>query len=288
MIKLLKKIKRYFYLRILGKKILRYFKNKYSLLTPEQREVLVYIERNNVKVYPYEFLDKYDFAPVDLFFDNELGLFYVIYLGKKLFFPGNMQVETIKDMYRQLIKEQDPRSPHRYTDKDFTVENGDVVFDIGAAEGIFSLSVVEYASKIVLFEPDSNWNNALEATFAPWKDKIQIINKFVSDSTLGNAIELGNVIELAANKSVFIKIDTEGCERSVLKGAERIFKSGARLKLAICAYHRQNDESEIGEMLIKLNFKTHFSNGYVLRWYAPDFSPPFLRRGVIRAQLDKC
>lgn len=288
MIKLLKKIKRYFYLRILGKKILQYFKNKYSLLTPEQREVLVYIERKNVKVYPYEFLDKYDSALVNVYFDNELRLYYIMHLNKRLFFPKNMPVETIKDMYRQLIKEQDDGSPHRYTDKDFTVENGDVVFDIGAAEGMFSLSVIEHAGKIVLFEPDSNWNNALEATFAPWKDKIQIINKFVSDTTSGNAIELDSVIELVANKSVFIKIDTEGCERSVLKGAERIFKSGAKLKLAICAYHRQNDESEIGEMLKKLNFNTHFTNGYMLRWYDPDFSPPFLRRGIIRAQLNKC
>ena len=32
-----------------------------------------------------------------------------------------------------------------------------------------------------MFEYDSEWREALEATFTPWADKVEIINKYVSD-----------------------------------------------------------------------------------------------------------
>jgi hypothetical protein len=37
------------------------------------------------------------------------------------------------------MREQDPDSPHRYLTDSFTIGNDDVLADIGAAEGNFSL-----------------------------------------------------------------------------------------------------------------------------------------------------
>ena len=54
------------------------------------------------------------------------------------------------------------------------------LLDVGAAEGFFALSVIEHVKEIILFECDVEWIKALEATFKPWKDKVFIINKYVS------------------------------------------------------------------------------------------------------------
>ena len=72
-------------------------------------------------------------------------------------------------------------SPHRYLTESFTIGQNDVLADIGAAEGNFSLAVIEKVKKIYIFEYDQEWIEALRATFAPWSDKVEIINKFVSD-----------------------------------------------------------------------------------------------------------
>ena len=78
-------------------------------------------------------------------------------------------------MYNLLSKEQDVRSAHRYLDGAFTFEKGEILVDAGVAEGNFALDVVEKASKLILFEADREWIEPLQATFAPWKEKIVIV-----------------------------------------------------------------------------------------------------------------
>ncbi|MDR0567342.1 MAG: methyltransferase, partial [Prevotellaceae bacterium] len=58
---------------------------------------------------------------------------------------------------------------------------GDVVVDAGVAEGIFALSVVERAKELYLFEADKDWIAPLEATFAPFGNKANIVNCYVAD-----------------------------------------------------------------------------------------------------------
>jgi len=43
------------------------------------------------------------------------------------------------------------------------------------------LNAIEKVSKIILFETNVNWVEALNATFEPWKDKVTIVNKFVGN-----------------------------------------------------------------------------------------------------------
>ena len=58
---------------------------------------------------------------------------------------------------------------------------GKSLLDVGSAEGIFTLDVIDLIEHAYLFECDDEWVEALEATFLPWKDKITIVRKYVSD-----------------------------------------------------------------------------------------------------------
>ena len=68
-----------------------------------------------------------------------------------------------------------------YLSDNFTVQQDDVLLDVGSAEGIFALTHIEKLKHVVLFERNAQWVEALEATFAPWKEKVTIIRKYVSD-----------------------------------------------------------------------------------------------------------
>jgi hypothetical protein len=52
------------------------------------------------------------------------------------------------------------------------------------------------------------------------------------------------------------------------------------MQLAVCLYHRQEDEVAYTDML-KEYFTLSFSSGYY--WQMPDPRPPFFRHGVLRA-----
>ena len=64
---------------------------------------------------------------------------------------------------------------------DFNLNDSDVLADFGAAEGNFTLAVIDRIKKAYLFEYDPEWIEALRLTFKPWQDKVEIVPKFVSD-----------------------------------------------------------------------------------------------------------
>jgi hypothetical protein len=82
----------------------------------------------------------------------------------------------------------------------------------------------------------------------------------------------------------FIKIDVDGAEHSLLKGAKNILSNGDPLKVAICTYHNQNDEKEFDAILKAYGFKTSTSPKFMLFHYDDNIKEPYLRRGVIRAE----
>jgi predicted RNA methylase len=131
-----------------------------------------------------------------------------------------------------LLAEQDTDSPHKYLNGNFSFEDNSVALDIGAAEGIFSLMVIENARKMYIVEPDSFWVEALEATFKEWKFKTTIIKKSASSQNDDNNIALD---EFFFNEELnFIKIDAEGAEIEILLGAERILKQQNQIKNRGC------------------------------------------------------
>ena len=98
--------------------------------------------------------------------------------------------------YRSLEEEQDLHSPHYYFFDGLTLSENSVVADIGVAEGNFGLKIVDRVKELYLFECDAGWIEALEATFEPWKDKVHIVNRFVSDTTSSDTVRLDDFSEI--------------------------------------------------------------------------------------------
>jgi hypothetical protein len=207
---------------------------------------------------------------------------YVFLDGKKLYFKKRWGKKKIQNLYNLLSKEQDVRSPHRYLTDQFKFEDGEILIDAGVAEGNFALTVVERASKLILFEADKEWIEPLNATFEPWKDKVVIVNKFVSDITDSTNTTIDDFIS-PGNTPMFLKIDVEGAESRLLKGCSRIIAEQNPLKVAICTYHKQDDEQKFSSLLTQHKFQVTHSDGYMLFFYDKQMKAPYFRRGLLRA-----
>lgn len=232
-------------------------------------------------IFPYDFSLEYDHMKVRAFKDEDNGLYYVKHKGKRLYYSREFNNEAIvRYMYTSICIEQDPRSPHCYLTKNFDVMEGDIVLDIGAAEGNFSLDVVERAGKIYLFETDERWIEALNLTFAPWKDKVEIINKYVSDSDNGRSVKLSTLF--AGKKIDFIKMDVEGAEVKILRSSRDIIDRQKNIRLAVCTYHTNEDATLIEEIMKIYRIDYEFSEGYMLFIYS-HLTPPYFRKVLLRA-----
>jgi hypothetical protein len=205
--------------------------------------------------------------------------------GKRLYFKKRWSVKRIQHSFNELTREQDKESPHRYLSDDFKIDEGEVLVDIGVAEGNFALGAIEKASRVIMFETDKEWIEALNATFEPWKDKVLIVNKFVSDVTDKKNTTLDDYFG-KEEKITFLKIDVDGAEARLLNGCKRVLSEQKPLKIAVCTYHKQGDEKEFDALLRKNDFKTSHSNGFMLFYYDKMMKAPYLRRGVIRAVKD--
>ena len=266
----------------LRKSILEYYSGTLGEPSEEIEVVLDYLRSNPIAVFPYPFQNKYNADEIEVLEDKTRDLRYVMLDGKKLYFKKRWSNKRIRHSFNELTREQDPQSPHRYLNKDFKLAEGDVLVDIGVAEGNFALEAVEKASRLILFETDKEWIEALNATFEPWKNKVLIVNKFVSDVTNATNTTLDDFFPAGETIS-FLKIDVDGAESRLLKGCARILGEQKPLKLAVCTYHKQNDESEFDSLLKQNGFATSHSDGYMLFYYDKKMKAPYLRRGLIRA-----
>lgn len=267
----------------LRKKIPEYFNAlPQGEINEEQKEVLRYLEQNPVTTYPYPFNEKYLTENIEVFHDRDSSMHYVVHEGRRLYFKRRWGVKRIRRAWSELLKEQDPGSPHRYLTGNFGISAEDVVADIGAAEGNFALSAVEKVKKIYLFEYDSEWTEALEMTFAPWKDKVTIINRYVSDTDQGKFIRFDSLFR-NNNDVTFIKIDVDGYEQKVLDGCSELLGSNVPLKIVLCTYHKAEDEHDFTALLLEKGFKVEPSSGYTIFYYDKKLKAPWLRRGLIRA-----
>jgi hypothetical protein len=245
-------------------------------------KIIEYFEYGfSLSVFPYSFPRRHDSSDIEIYCNKTCEMKYVLHYGKKMYFPKTWKDDSIRAYYNGLLIEQDVNSPHRYETPDFCVKDGDVIADIGAAEGIWALTYAEKAAKIYLFECEALWINALEKTFEPWKEKVVMINKYISNVTDKNKITLDEF--LCGQPINFIKADIEGAEIQLLEGAKNVLTNQNNLKFLLCAYHRKNDEVRLKELLEKYGFQTEYSKGYMLFIYDPDLDEPYIRRGLIRA-----
>jgi hypothetical protein len=253
-----------------------------DVIDSEIFEIANYFKTCGFSVFPYGFIKKYHESDVDVFFDKMTGTLFVLHGNKKLYFPEGWNIDRIRAYYNGLRIEQDKNSPHKYEANEFVVQEGDVIADVGAAEGIWALNYVEKAEKIFLFECSQEWIKALEKTFEPWKEKVVIANKYISNINDGKNVTLDSFFD--KKRIDFIKADIEGMEIKLLEGSKYILANNGKLKLLLCTYHKKDDGEKIKEILEKNDFKTEFSKGYMLyNYYDKELEKPYYRRGLLRA-----
>ena len=248
----------------------------------EQAEIVSYLRNNPVTIFPYSFNNDYSPDNTEVFTDQESRMLYVFLEGRRLYFRKGWSKNRIKRAFTDLCREQDINSPHRYLNDSFEVDKNDIIADIGAAEGNFSLSVIEKVKKIYLFESDSRWIEALHETFAPWSDKVEIINKRVADFDDATHIRFDTFYNKRKDIT-FLKIDVEGAEQNVLNSCKTVLSGKVPVKIALCTYHKSNDEKDFTELLQKYGFSVSKSKGYMIHYYDKNIKVPWLRRGLIRA-----
>jgi hypothetical protein len=266
----------------LAKKIPAFHTDSAGFATDAERQAVIdYINRRGVQIFPYDFTDKYSPSSIEVLEDASCGLKYVMMDNKRLYFKRRWSAQRIRKSFHDLSLEQDQDSPHRYLSEEFTVSTSDVMADFGAAEGNFSLSVIDKIEKVYLFESDPEWIEALEMTFLPWKDKVEIVPLFVSD--INDEKHCSGDVFFADKELTFMKIDVDGGERKLLSGFADTIKNSSKMQIALCTYHQHNDEKEFSSMLSGQGYAVTPSKGYMIFYYDKKLKAPYLRRSLIRA-----
>ena len=272
----------------LTKRVVEYLHSEdCTLPVSEKASIRKYFPGTIVYQISYPFCKEYLYKRINVSWDNAKLLYYVYHNKRKLFFRKGLSKSKIRYLYNSLCLEQDTRSPHSYFAFPIDYRATDIVADIGAAEGIWALDIVEKVKEIYLFECDETWIEALQATFEPWKNKIHIVNKFVTDFTDGENTTLDDYFY---GKNIFpdiIKADIEGAEVACMKGASKLLNQHISHAI-VCTYHNYDDFIAVSEIMKQYQFKIQPSDGYMITIYSePDYTckdiTKLFRKGLIHA-----
>lgn len=225
-----------------------------------------------------------------VFFDEECNLPYIHFktIGgdwRRMYFPQERKffIYNGEKFVNNLMMEQQPTSPHLYTTAEHNVHADDILIDAGVCEGNFALRYVDICSKIYLFEPDPRWLEPLKQTFKDYRDKVEIIPRFVSDITEHNVTRIDDAMPNLRGKNIFLKMDVEGSEPNALRGAEKLLTNN-NVRASICTYHHADDLVRVKSILQRYGYKTSTSDGYMIFvWDREIFNTADFRKGVVRA-----
>ena len=183
-------------------------------------------------------------------------------LTEKLFWPLTFPIEGINQVTAETF---DSNDWHFYQKENTVIAQDEVLLDIGTAEGLFPLTVINKCKHIYMIEPSSTFCDMLNLTFQNFSDKVTVYKTavgnedgvvyFEEDSLAGQITDKqsgGNEIKISkidtlmsgVNKITYLKADIEGFELEMLKGAEQTIKAH-KPKIAITTYHKENDPKEI-------------------------------------------
>ena len=165
------------------------------------------------------------------------------------------------------------------------VSSGDVVFDLGAHYGVFSVYAASKGAKSYAFEPTTQLGKNIERLSELNNGEIHLVpyavsnvcektQFYVSDYTCGNSlikrechfgagensstimVDQITIDEFVKRNNIpsvdFIKADIEGAERLMLEGAQETLEEFAP-KLALCTYHLPDDKEVMTELILKAN-----------------------------------
>lgn len=247
----------------------------------EIQEAISFLKTHRFSPLPFFWSLKYDNFTTKIYFDVQFAFHYIIFEGKKLYFPKHYTQFQILWTMRGILKEQDKNSAHCYLTDEFQVENGSIVIDGGVAEGSFSLSIIEKIKKLYLIECQQEWVEALQLTFLPWKEKVEIIGKYLSDSDSENTVSVDSFIDINQKENYFVKFDIEGYEMKAFNGMKKFFDETKNLKMCVCTYHHKDDDEVIYKYLTEKGLNCNFSKSYIV--FVDEKEVPSFRKALIRA-----
>ena len=170
------------------------------------------------------------------------------------------------------------------------LKEGMIVVDVGANIGVYTILAAEKVGKngkVIAIEPEpknyqqllkniklNNFQNVIPINIAladhNGSEKLYISycaglhSLIASENTISSIkVPLKTVDklleELNLKKIDIIKIDTEGSELPVLKGAEKTLKANPNIKIIVAAEHYPSEIKEVSQFLNNKGFKTKVS-----------------------------
>ena len=264
--------------------IKRTFKNRKLICalkrlgTEDAKEIIHYLRKNESTYFNYDWF-KYSAPEYELRYDPDVEVYYTMVDSKKMYLKAGWDQEQCRKYLDFLFSEQLSDSPHYYFDKNILTQKYNILVDGGGAEGYFALRLLDNAEKIYIFECDAEWVVALQKTFAAYKAKVIIIDKYLGAQTDGNVIALDDVID-KDEKISLLKLDVEGAELATLEGAVQSIDDNT-IGL-VWVYHYQNEENEIRKFLKKSGYYITNRKGYIYFLHDENMKAPYFRRGVLK------
>ena len=227
------------------------FKNRYNITS---LELWRFLKKPTVKKIALRYIKNICYLNnvIEVSFNN---------IEDKLYWPAQYNLEYL---YQVCAEAFDVDDWHNYESEVTQVKDDDIIIDIGAAEGLFSLSKVKKCKKIYIVEPNEVFFNTLNETFSKYKpEKVELFNVAIGNkessvkinensisSTISESKDgdkritsLDNLLN-GKDKITFLKADVEGYEMELLKGATKIIKNN-KPKMSITCYHKENRHEEI-------------------------------------------
>lgn len=245
-------------------------------------EICGYLQNHEIDMFNGQIKKEYPGDMFDIARDESSGLLYSYWMGKRIYLKSEIQSRAVAKEYLSLLcKEQDKNSPHCYSMDKLNLNGEDVVIDGGAAEGFFSLQIVDKVKKIYLVEGDGGWLEALKYTFAPYGRKIVIVPKWLGSKNDESNISIDQID--SEDKITLVKLDVEGAEADAIAGGEETFSSDRDIRVVACTYHRTEDADNFCTYFQNKGFDTEFSKGYLFVG-GLEVVKPELRKGVLTAR----
>jgi FkbM family methyltransferase len=221
--------------------------------------------------------------------------------GDLLYWPDEYSHQIVDHVYNELT---DPHWQDNYFRLWKPGEN-DVVFDLGACEGLFAYRIKDVVSKIHLFEPIPRIAAALRKTF---ENKILDGRAVVHECVVGehegtvafhidpenfggsSIVETGKSVpslqvrmttidrlveELGIERLDLVKMDIEGAELQALRGAVQTMQR-QKPDLLVCTYHRDDDIPTIPLFLEENSYKIVSYNCSYRQFRKPHYWPTII------------
>jgi FkbM family methyltransferase len=186
------------------------------------------------------------------------------------------------NLHFTIAQEFDPLFPHYYTTPPVRLTQNSLILDVGACEGLFAYRILKQgqARKVICFEPSERTAayTRLGAEVNGLSDQIYVetlavgrasgrirflegdapdanrVELNLADPTPGPMVRVVSLDDYCSDQGItlssrdLIKIDAEGADVDVLKGAERLIRSSSP-QIAVTTYHNETHASEIVEWL---------------------------------------